>query len=565
MSGKKKFTIGLDYGTTVCQAILVDVSDGNLAAATLYKYPHGVITGTLPESDAELDADWALQDPMDYINALKRTVPKLMRESGIEPNQVIGIGVDFTGSTIIPTTSNGTPLAFLDEYRGIPAAWPKLWKHHTDQDKADRITQLATDRFETFLDRYGGKINAEWFFPKVWELYDSATSIYHASDRIIEASDWIVWQLTGIETRNISAAGYKALWSKSEGFPLDTFFSAMNPGLANVVDEKMKREITLLGEQVGELTEEAARWMKLVPGIPVATGILGEHAAVPAATVVEPGNMAIHLDADFHHTILSDKEFRVPGMCGMVEDGIITGHIGYQAGQVGAGDHFSWFMQNAVPEAYAKEARKRKLGLFDLMEEKAARLVPAESGLIALDWWDGNRSILVDSDLSGMVLGYSMATKPEEIYRALLEAATFGTRKIFETFIASGVPINEIIITGGAPTRNKLLMDILANVTRMEIKIAECPYTSALGSAMYAAVAAGESRGGHATIQDASKKMAHLRKETFLPNNNDKKTYNRLYTEYTLLHDYFGYGHNNAMKRLSNLRKGILNKRNRQS
>lgn len=563
MSGKKKFTIGIDYGTESVRAILVDVNTGKCAASSVYSYTHGVITHKLPDSDVQLDPDWVLQHPRDYITALKRTVPQLLKESKIDPDQVIGIGVDFTGSTVLPTTADGTPLALIDEYKNEPNAWPKLWKHHAAQDKAERLTQLAADRFETFLDRYGGKINAEWFFPKVWEMYDESSSIYNAADRIIEASDWITWQLTGVETRNLTAAGYKALWSKSEGFPLETFFAAMDPKLANVVEDKMKREITPLGQQVGELTEEAARWMKLKPGIPVATGMLDGHSAVPAATMTEPGDMVIILGTSFVHMILSDKEFRVPGMCGMVQDGIVPGHIGYEAGQASGGDHFAWFMQNAVPKEYEREARKRKISIYKLMEEKAAKLEPAESGLIALDWWNGNRSILVESDLSGLILGYSLATKPEEIYRALLEATTFGTRKIIETFIASGVPINEIIVTGGAPMQNKLLLNILASVTRMEIKVADCAYASAMGAAMYAAVAAGSERGGYDSIQDASKKMAHLKKESFIPNNNDKKTYNRLYSEFTLLHDYFGYGHNDAMKRLKNLRNSILEKKHK--
>lgn len=561
MSTNKKYTIGIDFGTESARAVLVDVSNGNLVSVAVYEYPHGVITDTLPGSEIKLDPDYALQHPQDYLNALKRSVPKLLKESQIDIDQIIGLGIDFTGSTVLPCTRDGTPLALIEEYQDEPQAWPKIWKHHAAQDKANQLTQLANDRFETFLDRYGGKINAEWFFPKVWEIYDESSSTYHAADRIIEASDWIVWRLTGVETRNLCAAGYKALWSKSEGFPLETFFSAMDPHLTNVVDEKMKREITPLGEQAGELTEEAARWMSLKPGLPVATGILDGHAAVPASTVAQPGKMALILGTSFVHMILSNKEFRVPGMCGMVEDGIIPGLIAYEAGQAGGGDHFVWFMNNAVPHTYYREAQKRKISLYQLMEEKSAKLQPAESGLVALDWWNGNRSILADGDLTGLILGYSLATKPEEIYRALLEATTFGTRKIFETFIASGIPINEIIVTGGKLAQNELLLNILANVTRMEIKLAASPYTSALGSAMYAAVAAGENRGGYNTIQEASKKMAHLRQKTYVPNNNDKKTYNRLYSEYTLLHDYFGYGHNNAMKRLKNLRNNILEKK----
>lgn len=563
MSGKQKYTIGINFGAESVRAIIVDVSNGNLAATSSYSYYHGIITDKLPGTDIDLDEGWALQHPQDYINALKRTVPKLMKKSKIDPDQIIGIGTSFVGSTLIPTTADGTPLALIEDYAHEPHAWPKHIYHQSAKEKADRLTQLANDRFETFLDRYGGKLNHQWFFPKVWEMYDDSSSIYNAADKLIEASDWIVWQLTGVETRNLCSAGYKALWSKSEGFPLETFFSAMDPDLANIVDEKMSREISSLGQQAGELTEEAAQWMKLEPGIPVSTGVLSSHAAVPAATVVEPGNMAIIMDSNFRHMILSKKEYRVPGMCGMVEDGIVPGLFAYEACQAGSGDHFSWFMKNAVPEQYSKEARQKKISIFQLLEEKAAALKPAESGIVALDWWHGNRSILVDEDLSGLILGYSLKTKPEEVYRALLEATTFGARKIFETFIASGVPINEIIVTGGKPTTNKLLLNIMANVTRTEIKVAKSPYTSALGAAMYAAVAAGEARGGFGNIQEASKKMAQLSSKSFVPNNNDKKTYNRLYSEYTLLHDYFGYGHNNAMKRLNNLRTNILEKKRR--
>lgn len=563
MSVKKQFTIGIDFGIESCKAVLVDVSNGHLAASSEYRYVHGVITDTLPDSNIKLEPGWAIQDPSDYLTALKRTVPKIMRESQIDPEQVIGIGVDFAGSTVIPTTSDGTPLAFLEEFKKEPNAWPKIREHHAAQDQADRLTQLAAERFETFLDRYGGKISEEWFFPKVWETYENASSIYDNAGRFIEGSDWIVWQLTGVESRNVGAAGYKALWSKSEGFPLETFFGAMDAGLANIVDEKMKRELSPVGEQVGGLTEAAARMLKLKPGIPVATGMLDSYAAVPATTVVEPGRMVIILGPSNIHVVLAEKEYRIPGMCGMVEDGIVPGLLGYEAGQSCCGDQFDWFIKNAVPEDYAKEARRQKKDLFQYMEEKADKLEAGESGLIALDWWNGNRSILVDNDLSGMILGYNLNTKPEEIYRSMLEATAYGTRKIIETFIASGVPINEIIVAGNYPVQNKLLLKILASVTSMEIRLAESEYTSALGSAIYAATASGESRGGYATLQEATKKMAHLKKETFIPDSNDKKVYNRLYSEYTLLHDYFGYGHNNAMKRLKAIRTGILEKKHR--
>lgn len=563
MSGKKKFTIGIDYGVRSVTAILVDVSNGKSTASATYTYSNGIITDKLPNTEIKLEEGWALQHPKDYISALKRTVPKLMSESGVNPDQIIGIGTAFAGSTLIPTTADGTPLALLEDFAKEPHAWPKHSHHKAAEEKAQLLTKIAADRFETFMDRYGGKINPDWFFPRVWEIFDDSSTVFNAADKLIEASDWIVWQLTGVESRNICAAGYKALWSKSEGYPLETFFGAMDPDLANIVDEKMNRDISHLGHQVGELTEEAAQWMDLEPGIPVASGNLSNHAAVPGATVAEPGKMAIILGADFFHIILSKKENRVPGLCGMVEDGVVPGLFAYQACQAGGSDHFTWFLENAVPERYMKEAHSKKIEPLRLLEEKAAALKPSESGLVALDWWKGNRSILVDRDLTGIILGYSLETKPEEIYRAILEATAFGTRKIFETFIASGVPINEIIIAGGESTSNKLLLNILANVARTEIKIAKSQQPSALGAAMYAAVAAGEARGGYQTIQEASQNMAHLSSRSYIPNNNDKKTYNRLYSEYTLLHDYFGYGHNNAMKRLINLRTTILDKKKR--
>jgi len=563
LDAKNHYTIGIDFDTKLARGVLVNVNNGQFAANVDFLYPHGVINHRLPDLDVELEPGWALFHPNDFIDAIKQIVPKLMRVSQVEVEQIIGIGIAATGSTLIPTKKDGTPLCLLDEYRHEPHAWPKLWAHTGSTEKAFLLSQLANDRFETFLDRYGGKIDPEWFFPKVWELYENASSIYNAADRLIEAADWIVWQLTGVEKRNLCAAGYKALWSKTEGFPLETFFAAMDPHLTKVIDKKMKREITPLGEQVGELTEEAATWMNLSPGIPVATGLLNSYAAVPASTVAQPGKMALILGSNFSHLILSNKEFHVPGMSGMVQDGIVPGLIGYEAIQSGGGNLVSWFMNNAIPKKYFKKAQERNISINQLMEEKASELQPAESGMVALDWWNANRSILADDDLTGLILGYSIQTTPEEIYRTLLEATTFGTRKIFETFIASGIPINEIIVSGDNLVKNELLLNILANVTRMEIKTVASPYTAALGSAMFAAVAAGEKSGGYATVQDASKKMAHLDEKTFIPNNTDKKTYNRLYSEYTLLHDYFGYGHNNAMKRLKNLRTTILEKKNR--
>lgn len=551
-----KYAIGIDFGTESGRALLVDVADGREVATYVHPYANGVIDERLP-ADAggvRLDPDWALQDPNDYLEVFKRAVPAVMKESGVKPEDVIGLGIDFTACTMMPTKADGTPLCFLPRWRNRPHAWVKLWKHHAAQPEANKLNQIARELGYNFLDRYGGKISSEWFFPKAWQILDEDPEIYEAADRLIEGADWVVWQLTGVEKRNLCAAGYKAIWSKREGFPPDAFFRALDPRMEHIVDEKMSRVIYPLGAKAGSLTPEAAQWTGLLPGTAVAIGNVDAHVSVPAATVCEPGRMVIIMGTSNCHMVLGTEEHIVPGMCGYVEDGIIPGFFGYEAGQCCVGDHFAWFVENCVPGTYEREAEARGLNLHQLLEEKASRLQPGESGLLALDWWNGNRSVLVDVDLTGLLIGATLATKPEEIYRALIEATAYGTRVIIETFEAHGVPVNEIVATGGLPDRNKLLMQIYADVTGRPINVAETRQAGALGSAMHGAVAAGKAAGGYDTIFEATKHMARLRNESYRPNPQAQKVYDRLYAEYVTLHDYFGRGANDVMKRLKQLK-----------
>lgn len=554
----RKYVIGIDFGTESGRALLVDVADGSEIASYVHPYANGVIDEKLPGTDIRLEPDWALQDPNDYLEVFKRAVPAVLKESGVDPEDVIGLGIDFTACTMLPTKADGTPLCFLPEYRNRPHAWVKLWKHHAAQPEANKLNEIARKLGYKFLDRYGGKISSEWFFPKAWQILNEDPEIYEAADRLIEAADWVVWQLTGVEKRNLCTAGYKAIWSKREGFPPNEFFKALDPRMEHIVDEKMSRTIYPLGAKAGGLTPRAAEWTGLKPGTAVAIANVDAHVSVPAATVVEPGRMVIIMGTSNCHMVLGTEEHIVPGMCGYVEDGIIPGYFGYEAGQSCVGDHFAWFVENCVPAAYEAEARARGLNLHQLLEEKAARLRPGESGLVALDWWNGNRSVLVDVDLTGVLVGATLATKPEEIYRALIEATAYGTRVIIETFETHGVPVNEIVATGGLPDRNKLLMQIYADVTGRPINIAGTSQAGALGSAMHAAVAAGKEAGGYESIVEAAKHMARLRDESYRPIPEHQKIYDRLYAEYLALHDYFGRGANDVMKRLKALRAEIL-------
>jgi L-ribulokinase len=434
----------------------------------------------------------------------------------------------------------------------------KLWKHHAAQPEADRINQIARERGEAWLPRYGGKISSEWFYSKALQILDEAPAIYDAADRLIEAADWVVWRLTGVETRNSCTAGYKAIWSKRDGFPGADYFAALDPRLAGIVDAKMSRAISPIGDRAGELTEEAAGWTGLRPGTAVAVANVDAHVSVPAATVTEPGRMVMVMGTSICHMVMGEHTAVVEGMCGVVEDGILPGLFGYEAGQSAVGDIFAWFVDNLVPPEYHRQAERDGIDVHAVLEREATMLVPGQSGLVALDWWNGNRSILVDVDLSGLLLGATLATTAHEIYRALIEATAYGTRMIIESFEASGVPVHDLVACGGLPERNRLLMQIYADVTKREISVAASPQTPALGSAMWAAVAAGAAAGGYDRIEDAGAAMAQLREERYLPDPARAAVYDELYAEYRTLHDYFGRGANDAMKRLRAIRARSL-------
>jgi L-ribulokinase len=557
-SDQKKYAIGVDFGTESGRALLVDVATGAEIATYVHPYANGVIDEKLPGTDIRLGPDWALQDPNDYIEVFKNAIPAVLKSSGIDPADVVGLGIDFTACTMLPTKADGTPLCFLPEFRNRPHAWVKLWKHHAAQPEANKLNETARRLGAAFLDRYGGKISSEWFFPKAWQILDEDPEIYDAADRMLEAADWAIWQLTGVETRNTCTAGYKAIWSSRDGFPDKAFLKELDPRFENFVDEKMSRDLSELGSKAGGLTEEAAAWTGLKPGTAVAVANVDAHVAVPAATVTQPGRMVIIMGTSNCHLVMGTEERLVAGMCGYVEDGIIPGFYGYEAGQSCVGDHFAWFVENCVPAAYERVAAEQGVNIHDLLEEKASQLKPGESGLVALDWWNGNRSVLVDVDLTGLMLGMTLATKPEEMYRALIEATAYGTRLIVETFRENGVAVNEIVATGGLPDRNKLLMQIYADVVGVPLRIPETHQAGGLGSAMHGAVAAGAAAGGYDSIVDAAEKMARLRDECYEPIPEHKAVYDKLYAEYLLLHDTFGRGQNDAMKRLKHLKAEVL-------
>lgn len=549
----KKFSIGLDFGTESVRAVLVDMTSGETLASDVQQYADGVIEDSLPGGGRPLPHDWALQETSNWVSSMETAVRNTMTKNGVSGEAVAGIGIDFTSCTILPVTMDGTPLCKLDAFRHRPHAWCKLWKHHAATPQATRISKLASARQETWLPRYGGFISSEWVMPKALQLLEEDPALYEAADYIIEGGDWIVWQLTGTLARNTCAAGYKGTWHKGNGFPNADFLSALNPSLKDLYTRKLSGKIVSPGARVGGLTTSWAVRLGLPEGLPVAAPIIDAHSGVLGAGVSGPGTMFMAMGTSTCHMIMARDEVLVEGIAGVVEDGILPGLFAYEAGQAGVGDIFGWFVEHALPPVYHDEAKATGVSIYKLLEEKASILQPGRSGLLALDWWNGNRSTLVDAELSGMVVGYTLATRAEEVYRALIEATGFGTRMVIEAFTNNGIIIDSIV-AGGGLTRNSILMQIYSDITGRAISVSGTDQACAQGAAMLGAVAAGKSGGGYDGLADAVKNMAPRPAVTYHPIAGHVTTYEVLYGEYRRLYDYFGRGDNYVMKVLRGFR-----------
>lgn len=547
--GTRKYALGIDFGTRSGRVLLVETATGREAACATVEYPHGVITERLPGYGARLGEDWALQDPEDYIGVLRQAVPAVLSEGRADSRDVVGVGIAFTSCTFLPVAADGRPLCQIPAYRSHPHAWVKLWKHHAAAAEAGRMTEAAAARQESFLPFYGGKISSEWLLPKIWQILREAPEIYAAADCFMEAGDWIVMRLTGRMTRSCCAAGYKALWRKDSGFPDRGFFRELDPRLENLVQEKLRGELLPLGQRAGGVTAAMSRLTGLAAGTPVAVANIDAHAAVPATGTVTPGALVMIMGTSTCHMTLDTEPRSIGGISGIVEDGIVPGLYGFEAGQTAVGDIFEWFAANCVPYGYGNAAGLSVQNVHQSLENKAAALLPGESGLLALDWWNGVRTPLVDPDLSGVLLGMTLRTRPEEIYRALLEATAFGTRTILENFTAAGMKIDRLVACGGLPAKNRLLVQIYADVTGRNLYIPAFTQMTALGAAMSGAVAAGRESGGYGTIVEAAAAMSGAG-ETVRPDPPSVARYNALYGEYLGLQRYFGRGGNDIMKRL---------------
>ncbi|WP_291379318.1 ribulokinase [Demequina sp.] len=544
-----KYVVGVDYGTLSGRALVVRVSDGEEVGTAVHEYPHAVMDAELTATGEKLPPEWALQVPHDYREVLQKAVPAAIKAAGIDPADVIGIATDFTASTPMPALADGTPMCEVPGLESRPHAYVKLWKHHAGQAQADRINALARERGEDWLPRYGGFISSEWEYAKALQILEEDPEMYERMDHWLEAADWIVWQLCGEYVRNACTAGYKGILQDGD-YPSEDFEAALNPAFKGFAASKLAHRIGQLGERAGGLTAEAAKWTGLPEGIAVAVGNVDAHVTAPAAKAMEPGQMLAIMGTSTCHVMNGDSLVDVPGMCGVVDGGIAAGKYGYEAGQSGVGDIFAWYVKNQVPGRYFDEAEAAGKSVHQHLTDLAFEEPVGAHGLVALDWHNGNRSVLVDTNLSGVIVGQTLATKAEQGYRALLEATAFGTRVIVETFNAAGVSVTEFVVAGGL-LKNPHLMQLYADVLRLPLSTIVSDQGPALGSAIHAAAAAG----AYASVADAGEAMGRVERGKYQPNQEAADAYDRLFAEYQLIHDYFGRGANDVMKRLKAMRK----------
>lgn len=537
---REKYTIGLDYGTLSGRGVLARCSDGEILTSAVKEYTHGVMDQTLPDGETKLPPAWCLEYPADYIEVLDTVIPKLLKDSGVAKEDIIGIGIDFTSCTMLPVDMDAVPLCEKPEFAERRNAYVKLWKHHGAQKQADQINELLERDGLTEDPRFGGKVSPELLVPKVMEILEEDPEVYEAADEILEAGDWLTRLLTGSHNRSCSMAGYKAWWNERDGYPKHEFYKKLNSALETFAEDKMPGEVCPVGKAIGTLTEEWANRLGLQKGIAVAPTLIDSHAGFPGSGIYSDRQMMLVLGTSSVMAALNKKPYAEKGICGAVRDALVPGYYALESGLAAVGDLFGWFVDEMTPASYKEEAGKEGLNLHAFLSKKAEQLKPGQSGVIALDWWNGNKTPFVNGELSGVLLGMTLHTKPEEIYRALIEATAFGTKRILDLYETNGASVDEIVVSGGIALKNPLLMQIYADVLGKTLKIAASDQAAALGSAVYAAIAAGTKAGGYDAYPDAVQHMSRVRKECYVPQKENSAIYKKIYSIYCQFSDMMG-------------------------
>ncbi len=539
------YSIGIDFGTGSGRAFLINTENGKIEEQYIRNYTHGTIEGEL--GGEKLPQNFALQNANDYMEIIETGIPTIIEKANISVSEIVGIGIDFTSSTVIFVDEKMEPIHNRAGFQDNPHAYVKLWKHHGAQDEADLLFKTALEGKNRWLGYYGFNVSSEWMIPKIMEVNNKAPEVMAVTANIMEAGDWIVNRLTGQNVRSNCGLGFKSFWEAETGFHYD-LFDKVDSDLSDIVRTKVDAPVVSIGDSVGTLCKEMAEKLGLSPDTQVSPFIIDAHASLLGIGSEKDKEMTMVMGTSTCHLMLNKEQHKVPGISGSVKGAIIPNLYAYEAGQTAVGDLFEYVAKQA-PYDYVKAAESRGISIFDLLNEKAAQLYPGESGLIALDWHNGNRSVLSDSNLKGSLFGMTLQTRHEEIYRAYLEATAFGAKMIMQQYQGWQMEVDHVFACGGIPKKNGLLMEIYANILNKKITVIDSEYAPAIGAAILGAICGG----AHPDFNSAIEAMKEPVLYQVEPDPQQVRIYKKLFSAYKELHDLHGYKKARIMRNVSAL------------
>ncbi|MBG3874784.1 ribulokinase [Staphylococcus xylosus] len=539
------YSIGIDFGTGSGRAFLINTENGEIEEQYIRNYTHGTIEGEL--GGEKLPQNFALQNANDYMEIIETGIPTIIEKANISVSEIVGIGIDFTSSTVIFVDEQMEPIHNRAGFQDNPHAYVKLWKHHGAQDEADLLFKTALEGKNRWLGYYGFNVSSEWMIPKIMEVNNKAPEVMAVTANIMEAGDWIVNRLTGQNVRSNCGLGFKSFWEAETGFHYD-LFDKVYSDLSDIVRTKVDAPVVSIGDSVGTLCKEMAEKLGLSPDTQVSPFIIDAHASLLGIGSEKDKEMTMVMGTSTCHLMLNKEQHKVPGISGSVKGAIIPNLYAYEAGQTAVGDLFEYVAKQA-PYDYVKAAESRGISIFDLLNEKAAQLYPGESGLIALDWHNGNRSVLSDSNLKGSLFGMTLQTRHEEIYRAYLEATAFGAKMIMQQYQGWQMEVDHVFACGGIPKKNGLLMEIYANILNKKITVIDSEYAPAIGAAILGAICGG----AHPDFNSAIEAMKEPVLYQVEPDPQQVRIYKKLFSAYKELHDLHGYKKARIMRNVSAL------------
>ncbi|MDD7384671.1 MAG: ribulokinase [Actinomycetaceae bacterium] len=543
------YVIGIDFGTLSGRAVVVDTEDGSIKGEAVHDYAHGVMDRQLTAGDGrDLPPGFALQDSHDYIDVLASVVPQAVTRSGVDPAQIVGLGIDATSATVVFCDAEGIPLSWKPEFANNPHAYVKLWKHHGAAAQAAKMLEVARRRQEPWLERYGSVISSELLLPKAIETYEEAPSLFDQVGAVTDLLDWITWQLTGQRFAAEGSRGFKSMFQDGS-FPSPEYLNEVSPGFGDRYMKLVDAPVAHLGSSVGHLRASMARMMGLPADVVVAAGNIDAHVMVAACNAVRPGQLTAIIGTSSCYIVNAHEFHPAPGIFGAVDGGTVAGLWGYESGQTAVGDIFSWYVNNYVTGEDHDAAGAAGVSVNEWLTNKMKADAPGASGLVALDWFNGNRSTLNDATLSGMIVGQTLATPSEDVYRALLESTAFGARAIIENYVSHGIAVHDVVAGGGGLVDDAFYMQMFADVLGMPVSVSASRQSGALGAAIFGAVAAHV----YPTLEAAANAMTTINQNAYLPDPERAAAYNELYAIYQDLYETFGH-QKDVMHRLYALR-----------